>query len=241
MNDPSSDHCPLTTDNYKKIAKTLSEKFPRAHLGELSNGLRESSSGSEKLLGMIKEAGLLDRLTGVAPGKMSDVLLDILLTWTTEFYPKLEEPDVETLREAADGGDIEAMMKLAKAYEYGMNGLPQSNEQARHFFQMAFEHGKEDAEVFVKQMDEEARGDPELFPLTWDNKRLIARRLQKLTPRKDAIYLSDEYVLGKMKDAGLPKTITDNVPENSELALFGVKYAWAKHAQYECGEEEKNV
>ena len=201
----------------------------------------ELSSDNEKLLGMVKDARLTDMLADVSQDKISDVLLDILLTWITEFYPKPEEPDVETLHEAAEGGNIEAMMKLAKAYEYGMNGLPQSNEQARHFFQMAFEHGKEDAEVFVKQMDEEERGDPELLPLTWDNKRLIARRLQKLMPRKDAIYLSDEYVLEKMKDAGLPKTITDNVPENSELALFGVKYAWAKHAQYECGEDSDNA
>jgi TPR repeat protein len=158
-----------------------------------------------------------------------------------EFYPQPEEPDADTLREAAESGDTDAMVKLAKAYEYGMNGLPQSSEQARYFFQQAFEHGKEDAVVFVKQMDEEDRGDPELLPLTWDNKRLIARLLHKHMPRTDALHLSDEHVLEIMKDAGLPKTLTGNIPENSELALFGVKYAWAKHSQYECGGNRENA
>ena len=81
---PSTDHASLNTDHCKEIAKTLNEKFPNADLGKLNND-------SEKLLSMIREVGLSDKLPKVSPEKMEDFLLDIMLTWATDFYNKDEE------------------------------------------------------------------------------------------------------------------------------------------------------
>jgi len=148
-------------------------------------------------------------------------------------------PDPAALREAATTGDVQAMWDLAKAYEYGMNGVEKDIDKATSYFQQILDHGDAIAEVHIKLMNEE-KGDPETKPLTWDNKRLIARRLQKFMPRTDAMYLSDEHILQIMKDAGLPGELINNIPKNKEHALFGVRYAWAKHAQYEITEENGN-
>ena len=69
---------PINEETISLFAKTLSEKYPNADLGELNND-------SEKLLSMIKEAGLLDKLPKVNPEKMEDILLDIMLTWAADF------------------------------------------------------------------------------------------------------------------------------------------------------------
>ena len=80
---------PIETTTIQLIAKTLSEKHPNADLGELNNDYK-------KLLGMIEKAGLTALLPKVSPEKMEDILLDIMLTWATEFYPNEEGPLLDT-------------------------------------------------------------------------------------------------------------------------------------------------
>jgi TPR repeat protein len=148
-------------------------------------------------------------------------------------------PDFAALIDGAAAGDTDAMWALAKIHELGMYGLPVNIEQARHYYHEAFLAGEEYAEVYVKLLDEENKGDPEKIPLTWDNKRLIARRLQEYKPLNDAIGFSDEYVLQLMKDAGLPKILTDNIPEHRKHALFGVKIAWSRLAKHEVEDDDE--
>jgi hypothetical protein len=51
------------------------------------------------------------------------------------------EEKVKKWREAAEGGDADAMLQLAKSYENGQNGLPKDMKQAREWYKHGAELG----------------------------------------------------------------------------------------------------
>ncbi|GMI32021.1 hypothetical protein TrCOL_g12147 [Triparma columacea] len=123
---------PVTAEDGKIYERSAIEKWLRLKRRRVTSPCTNNPMG-RRLLPATQAKSTIEAL--VKSGAVSD---DKAKAWKA----KLEnEKKVKNWREAAEGGDADAMLKLARSYTWGDNGLPKDRKQAREWLKRGAELG----------------------------------------------------------------------------------------------------